>query len=66
MRSVEQWARQVEHTVQLRVDGLTASRQLDQCGFLAAIALVTLQAGDSAVNSEPPDSVSLKLECTGS
>ena len=38
--------RQTSHAFQLRVDGLAPSGQRDERGFLAAIALVTLQAGD--------------------
>lgn len=39
------------HTVQLGVDRLTAARELTEDGFVDAVALVTLQAGDPPADS---------------
>ena len=38
--------RKVEHAVQIWVNGLTAPGKLDERGFLAAITLLSLKAGD--------------------
>lgn len=43
--------RAVEHAVEIGVDGLTASGKFDESGLLAAIALVSLEAGDAVPDS---------------
>ena len=38
---------QVEDAIQVGVDDFAPTDEFDQCGFLGAIALVTLQTGDA-------------------
>jgi hypothetical protein len=38
--------RQVKHAVEIRVDRLAAAGQVDESGLLAAITLISLEAGD--------------------
>jgi hypothetical protein len=49
--SVQRRARKVEHTVQIGVHRLAAPGELHEGGFLAAVALVTLQASDPPADS---------------
>ncbi|PZS05126.1 MAG: hypothetical protein DLM56_04130 [Pseudonocardiales bacterium] len=38
--------REVEHTVEIRVNRLTSSSEVEESGLLAAITLISLEAGD--------------------
>src|SRR5680860_1071909 len=44
--SIQRGVRQVEHTVEVGVDGLTTPRQVNERRFLAAVSLLSLKACD--------------------
>src|SRR5680860_1559624 len=48
--SIQRGVRQVEHPVEVGVDGLTAPRQVNERRLLAAVALLSLKACDPAAH----------------